>query len=284
MASPFDKQAPIEGVKNIVLVGSGKGGVGKSTLSLNLAMAIKNQGHKVALLDGDLYGPSIPRLIGALDQAPFIDKNQKLHPLRRFGLSLMSLGFLVPEHEAVVWRGPMLFKAIGQFFHDVEWGQLDYLLIDLPPGTGDVALTVAQKVPVQGAVVVCTPQNLALADAKKAVNMFSQVNIPCLGLVENMGPYVDDQGRTIELFPSGQLQAFAHSNKLELLASIPFDPNIGKACEAGVPFVEADPASPTAQIFTQLAQRVVQKCSISKHPGARPASENEVTSGQVATP
>ena len=259
MTSPFNKQAPIEGVRNIVLVGSGKGGVGKSTLSLNLAMAMKSRGHKVGLLDGDLYGPSIPRLIGALDQAPYIDENKKLHPLRRFGLSLMSLGFLVPEHEAVVWRGPMLFKAIGQFFQDVQWGELDFLVIDLPPGTGDVALTVAQKVPVRGAVVVCTPQNLALADAKKAVNMFSQVKIPCLGLVENMGPYVDAQGHKLELFPSGQLKAFAQHNKLDVLAHIPFDPQIGQACEAGVPFVEAMPESATTQIFMQLATQVIKK-------------------------
>ena len=184
--NPFDQQKPIEGIKNIIVVGSGKGGVGKSTVTVNLAAALKNKGQKVGVLDADIYGPSLPRMMGALGQKPPLDDNNKIQPLVRMGMKLMSMGFLVDEGEAMIWRGPMLFKAMDQFFRDVDWGELDYLLIDLPPGTGDIALTAAQKVPINGAIVVCTPQNVALVDAKKAINMFDQINVPLLGVVENM--------------------------------------------------------------------------------------------------
>jgi len=176
MTNPFLQQAPVAGIQKIIAVGSGKGGVGKSTVSVNLALALKKQGLKVGLLDADIYGPSLPRLMGALNQKVEISEDGKMIPVKRLGLSLMSIGFIVDEAQAVVWRGPMLFKAMDQFFRDTAWGELDVLVVDLPPGTGDVALTLAQKVPVSGAVVVSTPQNLALADAKKAFDMFDKVN------------------------------------------------------------------------------------------------------------
>lgn len=184
--NPFDQQTPIAGIKRIIAVGSGKGGVGKSTVAANLALGLKKLGQKVGLLDADLYGPSMPRLFGALHQRPVVDENQKIQPLVRHGVKLMSMGFLVDEDSAVIWRGPMLFKAMDQFFRDVDWGDLDILIIDLPPGTGDIALTVAQKVPVDGAVTVCTPQNIALIDAKKSIDMFEKTNVKNLGVVENM--------------------------------------------------------------------------------------------------
>ena len=184
--SPFQKQKPISGIKHILLVSSGKGGVGKSTVAIHLALALQKQGKATALLDADFYGPSLPRMLGCLDQRPEVNAQHRIQPLQRQGLKLMSIGFLVPESDALVWRGPMLFKAIDQFLYEVDWGVLDYLVVDMPPGTGDVPLSIAQKVPVSGAIVVSTPQNLAFADVKKAINMFFQVQIPLLGLVENM--------------------------------------------------------------------------------------------------
>ena len=183
--SPFDQQQAIPGVKHIIAVSSGKGGVGKSTVATNLATAL-GQKNKVGLLDADIYGPSIPRMLGSLNQKPAINKEQKIEPLLRYGIKLMSIGFLIDESSAVVWRGPMLFKAMDQFLRDVSWGDLDYLVVDLPPGTGDVQLSLAQKVPVSGAVMVSTPQNVSLTDVKRAVDMFNRVGIRMLGLVENM--------------------------------------------------------------------------------------------------
>ncbi|MEO0336223.1 MAG: P-loop NTPase, partial [Pseudomonadota bacterium] len=204
--NPFDQQKPIEGIKKILAVGSGKGGVGKSTVSVNLAAALKKQGFKVGLLDADIYGPSLPRLLGALGQKPQLDENNKILPIVRQGMKLMSIGFLIDEDKAVVWRGPMLFKAMDQFFRDVAWGELDYLLIDLPPGTGDIALTAAQKVPINGAITVCTPQNLAFVDAKKAIDMFDQINVPHLGVVENMAYFkASPDADPVSLFPAGDM-------------------------------------------------------------------------------
>jgi ATP-binding protein involved in chromosome partitioning len=253
--NPFLQQAPIPGVKRIIAVGSGKGGVGKSTVAVNLAAALRSLGSAVGLLDADIYGPSIPRLCGALHQRPEIDKSGKILPLSRHGLKLMSMGFMVDEDSAMIWRGPMLFKAMEQFFRDVAWGDLDYLIVDLPPGTGDVALTMAQKVPVAGGIVVCTPQNLALTDAKKALDMFAKVNIPTLGVVENMAWLRQDDSR-VQLFPPGELDAFLDSRSLRKLVQIPFHPNVGVTSEAGVPIVSSEPESPEALAFTELAKQV----------------------------
>lgn len=256
MSNPFLQQAPIQGIKKIITIGSGKGGVGKSTVSVNLALALKKEGLKVGLLDADIYGPSIPRLMGALNQRVEVNEKGKMNPVVRQGISMMSIGFIVEEGSAVVWRGPMLFKAMDQFFRDTSWGDLDVLLIDLPPGTGDVALTVAQKVPVHGAIVVCTPQNIALADAKKAFDMFDKVNVPVLGAVENMA-YLERDGERVQLFPRGELNQFLDMKKIPKLAEIPFDPAIGLSSEAGIPYVEStDGVANTA--FTEMAKAIKQ--------------------------
>lgn len=255
--NPFDQQAPIPGVKNIIAVGSGKGGVGKSTVAANLAVSLKNLNFKVGLLDADIYGPSIPRLFGALHQRPDIDAHQKIAPLMRHGIKLMSIGFMIDEEMPVVWRGPMLFKAIDQFFKDVAWGDLDYLVIDLPPGTGDVALTVAQKVPVSGAVVVCTPQNMALTDAKKAVSMFEQIHIPVLGVVENMS-YLQQGSERVQLFPKGELDAYLDGKGLKKMATLPFSPQISMSCEAGIPAVNMMTSGPESETWSMLAKAIVE--------------------------
>lgn len=258
MTNPFLQQAPIPGIKNIISVGSGKGGVGKSTVSVNLALALRKQGLKVGLLDADIYGPSIPRFLGALNQKVEVDEKGKMIPVQRQGISLMSIGFMVEEGLAVVWRGPMLFKAMDQFFRDTNWGELDVLLIDLPPGTGDVALTMAQKVPVNGAVVVCTPQNIALADAKKAFDMFDKMNVPVLGAVENMA-YLERDGERIQLFPRGELNQYLEVKGIPKLGEIPFDPSIGLSSEAGIPFVES--AGEDSEFF-KIASHLREKLSL----------------------
>lgn len=255
--NPFEKQTAIPGVKHIIAVSSGKGGVGKSTVATNLAMALGKK-SKVGLLDADIYGPSIPRMLGSLAQKPHInpDTNQ-LEPVVRYGIKLMSIGFLVEEGAAVVWRGPMLFKAMDQFLRDVNWGELDYLVVDLPPGTGDIQLTLAQKVPVSGAVMVSTPQNVALVDVKKAVDMFARVNVPLLGLVENMAYMINPaNGEKMQLFPKGEIDAYADSKGIKKLGEIPFNPSVGLACEAGIPIVEANEKGAEAQAFMKIADNI----------------------------
>lgn len=254
--NPFLQQAPIPGVKKIIAVGSGKGGVGKSTVAVNLALALKKKGHSVGILDADIYGPSIPRMMGLLGQKPEVDAANKIHPVRGFGINVMSIGFLVEESAAVVWRGPMLFKAMDQFFRDVAWGELDYLIVDLPPGTGDVALTLAQKVPVSGAIVVCTPQNVALTDAKKAIDMFERINIPLLGVIENMSYMTGPGGERIQLFPRGELDQYLDVKKITKLGQIPFYQEVGLGCEAGIPVVESHLGDIEAAEFVALAVRL----------------------------
>ncbi len=258
MSNPFDRQSLLKGVKFVLAVGSGKGGVGKSTLAVNLALALKHQGYRVGLLDADLYGPSLPRMMGCLNQKLDIHSDsRKIIPLSRYGIQVMSMGFLVAEEAPVIWRGPMLFKAVDQFLKDVQWGELDYLIVDLPPGTGDVVLTLAQKISVSGGIVVCTPQNIALVDAKKAIAMLEQLKIPCLGVVENMSSFqVDSDSEPVHLFPKGQLDTYLKVNQLQKLASIPFNLDIGLSCEAGVPFVESSGECEARKSFLKLAERV----------------------------
>ncbi len=255
--NPFLSQAPIEGIKQIIVVGSGKGGVGKSTTSVNLACALKQKGLKVGLLDADIYGPSLPRMMGAINQHPQVDEEKKIIPLVRLGIKLMSLGFLVEEGSSVVWRGPMIFKALDQFLRDVKWGELDYLIIDLPPGTGDVPLTIAQKVPVSGAIIVTTPQNISLVDAKKAMDMFNQINVPLLGVVENMSSFTPPgAAEPLQLFPKGDLDKFLVDQKILKMIEIPFNPAVGLCSEAGIPIVESNPEGLEAKAFTGLAEKV----------------------------
>lgn len=254
--NPFEQQKAIPGVKHIIAVSSGKGGVGKSTVAVNLALALSKK-HRVGLLDADIYGPSIPRMLGALNQKPGITPQQRLEPLVRYGMKLMSIGFLVEEGAAVVWRGPMLFKAMDQFLRDVNWGDLDYLIIDLPPGTGDVQLSLVQKVPLAGALVVSTPQNISLVDVKKAIDMWTRTSIRILGLAENMSWMVNPaNGEKLQLFPRGEMDSYLRDKSIAKLVQIPFDPSVGLASEAGVPIVESNPASEEGKAFFNLANQL----------------------------
>lgn len=233
MADPFEQQKPITGVKNIIAISSGKGGVGKSTVSTHLAVTAASEGHKVGLLDADIYGPSLPRIMGTMGQKPEVIDN-RIKPLVVQNVSTMSIGNLVDEDLAVVWRGPMLFKAINQFLFEVDWGELDVLFIDLPPGTGDVQLSLAQKVPITGAITVTTPQNVALADVKKSIDMFKRVNVPLLGVIENMSYLPLENGERMQVFPKGELDAYLDKEQLPKLGEIPLLPEISKACEVGL--------------------------------------------------
>ena len=253
--SPFDSQKLLPQVKHIIAVSSGKGGVGKSTVATNLALALSKK-YKVGLLDTDIYGPSIPRMMGALHQKPTLTGKNKIVPIVRFGIKLMSIGFLIEEGSAVVWRGPMLFKAIDQFLSDVTWDNLDYLVVDLPPGTGDVQLSLAQKVKVSGAVVVSTPQNIALIDAKKAVDMWERVGVKVLGMVENMSYLLNPAGEKIQLFPKGDMDSYLASKKITKLGEVAFNPAVSTASEAGVPIVESHIQSEEAQAFLQIAEKI----------------------------
>lgn len=254
--NPFDQQKPINGVKHIIAVSSGKGGVGKSTVAVNLALALAKK-NRVGLLDADIYGPSLPRMMGALNQKPTITPEQRLEPLVRYGLRLMSIGFLIEESAAVVWRGPMLFKAMDQFLRDVNWGDLDYLVVDLPPGTGDIQLSLAQKIPVSGAVMVTTPQNLSLIDVKKAIDMWTRTGVRIDGVVENMAWMINPvNGEKMQLFPRGELDSYLKEKSITKLSQIPFDPSVSAASEAGIPIVESNPTGDEAKAFMVLADRV----------------------------
>ena len=249
---------PVPGVKHVILVMSGKGGVGKSTVASNLALALSRMGHSVGLLDADIYGPSIPTMFGITGQ-PMSDGKQ-IQPLERFGVKLMSIGFLLEDSKsAVVWRGPMLHGALLQFLKDVNWGKLDYLLLDLPPGTGDIALTLSQKVRSTGAVIVTTPQEVALQDVYKSVSMAQKVGIPLLGVVENESYFIcDGCEKRHELFGSGGGQAVADFAKAPLLGQIPLHPSVRQWGDAGTPVVQAAPASETAQAFVAVAMKLVE--------------------------
>ena len=259
--NPFEKQSPIAGVKHIIAVGSGKGGVGKSTVSANLAAALAKK-VKVGLLDADIYGPSLPRMYGCLQQKPDVDENNKIQPISRHNVKLMSIGFLVEESAAVVWRGPMLFKAIEQFLRDVDWGDLDVLVIDLPPGTGDVQLSLAQKAPISGAVVVSTPQNIALADVKKSIDMFKRLNTPILGLVENMSYFLNDNGEKMNMFPKGEINAYLEKEQIPVLAELPFHSPLASSSEMGFPLVVSQPDLESSKVFDKLANQILQKINL----------------------
>ena len=262
MSNPFDQQKNLSGIKHIIAVGSGKGGVGKSTVALNLAVALQKINLNVGLMDADLYGPSIPLMTGTKKQRMVVHAD-KLVPIVKHGLKISSIGYLIEENAPVIWRGPMLFKAIEQFLSDVSWGDLDYLIVDLPPGTGDVVLTLAQKTPISGGIVVCTPQNLALVDMIKAVAMFKEIQIPLLGVVENMAYFkMSDSKEAIHLFPKGQLDTYLQENSIEKLVQIPFHPDIGLCTESGIPAVQEDLQE--GKLFVELAQKVHKTLSSSK--------------------
>jgi ATP-binding protein involved in chromosome partitioning len=265
MASPTAPSAPppasnpLPGVKHVILVMSGKGGVGKSTVCSNLALALKRGGHRVGLLDADMYGPSVPTMFG-IHGRPRAE-GQRIEPLERFGVKLMSLGFLLDDEKAaVVWRGPMLHAALMQFVKDVNWGELDFLLLDMPPGTGDVALTLSQNLQTRGAVVVTTPQDVAVMDVYKSVSMAHKVGIPILGVVENESYFVCGNCETRHtLFGEGGGKKVAELAQAPLLAQLPIDPTVRQWGDAGVPVVQASPASAIAQAFMQLSEAVMQR-------------------------
>jgi ATP-binding protein involved in chromosome partitioning len=250
---------PVPSAKSVVLVMSGKGGVGKSTVAANLAIALKRLGASVGLLDADMYGPSVPTLFGISGQPP--SDGVKIRPLERHGIKLMSIGFLLEDAKAaVVWRGPMLHGALVQFLKDVAWGELDVLLLDLPPGTGDIALTLSQKVRSSGAVIVTTPQEVALQDVYKSVSMAEKVGIPVLGVVENESYFVcDGCEKRHELFGSGGGQKIADFARAPLLGQIPLDGAVREWGDAGVPIVEAAPGSSVGKAFVEVAERLVEE-------------------------
>src|SRR6266568_4398801 len=244
------------GVKNIVLVGAGKGGVGKSTVALNLAVALSAQGAKVGILDADIYGPSLPLMIGN-SARPISKDGKKLEPLEAFGLKTMSIGFLIDQDQALVWRGPMVTGALLQLLRDVNWGELDYLIMDLPPGTGDIQLTLAQNVRAAGVVLVSTPQDLALADVIRAKLMFDKVSIPVLGIVENMSSFFCPHCRTeTQIFAHGGARTAADKMGIRFLGEIPIDLAIREGGDAGVPIVAGQPDGPQSLAFMAMAQNV----------------------------
>lgn len=260
---PGENRAPakplVPGVRAIVAVASGKGGVGKSTTAVNLAMGLAALGRGVGLLDADIYGPSLPRMTGAVGR-PSSPDGRKLRPMEAYGVRVMSMGFLVEEDAPMIWRGPMVQSAIQQMLGDVEWGELDVLVVDLPPGTGDAQLTMAQRVPLSGAVIVSTPQDIALLDARKAINMFRKVDVPILGIVENMSYYCCPKcGHRAEIFAHGGARECAKRYGVDFLAEIPLDPEIRELSDAGRPIVLARPESPQAQAYLQLARSVADK-------------------------
>ena len=248
----------IPGVKHLIAVSSGKGGVGKSTVTANLAVALRLTGLDVGLMDADIYGPNIPIMMGVTEPPEKI--GEKIRPAEGHGVKVMSMGFFVPEETPVVWRGPMVHGAIQQFFRDVEWGDLDYLLIDLPPGTGDVQLTLSQLVPLTGAITVTTPQEVALHDVRKGIMMFQKVNVPILGVIENMSYYLCSHcGERSEIFSFGGGERAAEKFDVPFLGRIPIDQAIRQGGDMGTPIVVADPSSPQAKVFREIAATLVEK-------------------------
>jgi ATP-binding protein involved in chromosome partitioning len=261
---------PLPGVKNIVLVMSGKGGVGKSSVATNLAMALSRSGYRVGLLDADIYGPSIPTMFGVAGRPVSLD-GKTIEPLARFGVKLMSMGFLLEDSKAaIIWRGPMLHGALQQFMKDVSWGELDFLVIDLPPGTGDVALTLSQRVKATGAVMVTTPQAVATDDVYKSVSMCKKVNIPVMGVVENMSWFIDSAGVRHELFGKGGGEAVAAFAEAPLLGQVPLDPSVREWGDKGTPVVQALPSTEVAKAFVAIADRVVALCEAAHEDDAGP--------------
>jgi ATP-binding protein involved in chromosome partitioning len=243
-------------IKYVVAVASGKGGVGKSTVAANLALALKQGGGRVGLMDADIYGPSVPIMMGVQG---VVDQHTTALPLERHGIKLMSMGFIVPATQAVIWRGPMVHRAITQFLTDLDWGALDYLVIDLPPGTGDAQLTLTQTCPLTGAVIVTTPQDVSLVDARKGLEMFRQVRVPVLGIVENMSYFVADDGKRYDIFRHGGGKKLAGEAGVNFLGEIPIDPRVAECGDNGEPIVVKHPDSPVAKAYRQLALTVISE-------------------------
>ncbi|MGH9362890.1 MAG: Mrp/NBP35 family ATP-binding protein [Thermoanaerobaculia bacterium] len=250
-------------VRYVVAVASGKGGVGKSTVAANLAVSLARLGHRVGLLDADIHGPSLPMMFG-ITERPFVEGN-RIRPFEKYGISVMSLGFILDVDTPVIWRGPMVMRAIEQMLGDVIWGELDFMVIDLPPGTGDAQLTITQKIPLSGAVIVTTPQDVALIDARKGLAMFKKVNVPVVGIVENMGTFVCPHcGEATDVFKSGGGRRTAELLDTAFLGSIPLDPKIVEGGDAGVPIVVAEPQGAHAAAFREVARAVAAEVARQK--------------------
>jgi ATP-binding protein involved in chromosome partitioning len=249
---------PLPGVSNLLAVASGKGGVGKSTVAVNFALALSQEGARVGILDADIYGPSQPRMLGLMGRRPETRDGKTLEPLEAHGLEAMSIGFLVDDQQPMAWRGPMVTSALNQLLTQTRWGDLDYLVVDMPPGTGDIQLTLAQRVPVSGAVIVTTPQDIALADARKGLEMFQKVNVPVLGVVENMSVHVcSNCGHEERIFGERGGSDLASQYGVPLLGALPLDRRIRLETDEGKPTVAADPTGPLARAFREAALRAV---------------------------
>jgi len=257
-ASPWQNQNRVPGIKRLVAVASGKGGVGKSTTSVNLACALKHLGARVGLLDCDIYGPSIPLMMGIREKPGVSDDQSMMIPPQNYGIKLMSMGFLIEGDAPVIWRGPMIMKTIQQFFSSVAWGELDYLLVDLPPGTGDAQLSLCQTVPLDGGVIVTTPQEASLGVVRKGIAMFEKVNVPILGIVENMSYFITPNGERAEIFGHGGGRAEAERQKLPFLGEVPIFTEIRLGGDAGVPVVISAPEKAPAQAFIKIAETLRQ--------------------------
>jgi ATP-binding protein involved in chromosome partitioning len=257
-------RASIPGVKNIIAVGAGKGGVGKTTVAVNLALALARSGSKVGMIDGDIYGPNVPIMLGLKTQ--LTTDGQKILPAERYGLQVVSMGFLTTDDAPIIWRGPMLHGALQQFFREVRWAELDYLVVDMPPGTGDVALTLSQTVPVAGAIIVTTPQVVSLADSRRAAAMYRKLNIPTLGIVENMSYFVcRNCSHEADIFGHGGGEQMAAELKIPFLGRVPIYQPIREGGDTGVPVLISEPDSPASQAFTAAAERMAAQVSIASY-------------------
>lgn len=266
------KDAILPGVKNTIAVASGKGGVGKSTVAVNLAVALAKDGAKVGLIDADIYGPSVPLMLGVKEKPKVFqaENSVRMLPLENYGVKFISIGVLVDDKAPIIWRGPMASGAIKQFMTDVEWDELDYLIFDLPPGTGDIQLTLVQTIPLTGAVIVTTPQEVSLIDARKALMMFNRVNVPVLGVIENMSYFIaPDTGKKYDIFGSGGGERICKELNVEFLGGIPIDPRIREGGDNGIPMVYDQPDSEYAKIMIEISRKLTEQVNI------RNASQND---------
>jgi ATP-binding protein involved in chromosome partitioning len=269
---PNAGRTPIPGIRNIIAVGAGKGGVGKTTVAVNFAIALAKYGGRVGMIDGDIYGPNVPIMLGVRTQ--LTHDGEKIQPAEKYGLFSVSMGFLTNDEAPVIWRGPMLHGIIQQFFRDVRWPELDYLVVDMPPGTGDVALSLSQSVPVSGAVVVTTPQTVSLADTRRAVRMYQKLNIPTLGLVENMSHFLCPEcGHESDIFGKGGGERTASELGIPFLGRIPLYEPIRIGGDTGVPIVVSEPESPAAKAIMAMAEQAAAQVSISSYRKSIPLTQ-----------
>jgi len=267
VAAPDAGRAPVDGVKNIIAVGAGKGGVGKTTVAVNLAIALAQCGSRVGMIDGDIYGPNVPIMLGIKTQ--LTTDGKKIIPAEKYGIQVISMGFMTSDDSPVIWRGPMLHGAIQQFFREVRWNDLDYLIVDMPPGTGDVALSLSQTVPVAGSIVVSTPQQVSLADSRRAVRMYQKLNIPTLGIIENMSHFIcTNCHHEADIFGHGGGQKMAEDLGVAFLGRIPIYQPIREGSDSGVPLVMSEPNSPAGKAFIATAERVAAEISIASYKGS----------------